>query len=211
MKLACAVPSNAIISVSGGLDSTVAFHYLHNKYGINRIFHFNHNYQPANAAMETAVRELAKDFGASIIVAQAKDALKTEAEFREARLAAAFPIGCEFRTLVTGHHLNDSVESHFLNVIRGKENHLPMPISTQFPNNNKIIHPFILIPKEKLQKYALTHGLDRYIVCDPSNDKTKGSRRNFIRNVIIPLFEKEQIGMAKIVKKKLLAHIQNAK
>jgi tRNA(Ile)-lysidine synthase len=211
MKLACPVPADAFVSVSGGIDSVVAFHYLHKKFGVKRIFHFNHNCQPINKDMEDAARALACDFGAAMLFDRAKTILKTEAGFRKARLAAIFDPFFHGHTLVTGHHLDDAVESHLLNVIRGKDGFLPMPIVSHFDNDHKIVHPFLLTPKADLQQYALTHGLEKYIVSDPTNEITKGSRRNFLRNIIIPLLEKENVGMRKIVKKKLLAHIANAK
>ena len=210
MKLICPVPADAWVSVSGGVDSVVAFHFLHTRHKVNGIFHFNHHCQDANLDMQNAVTQLSLDFPKSILmVGHAKTVLKSEAGYRKARLHSAFE-GFHSKTLVTGHHLNDAVESHFLNVIRGHDGWAPMPVRSCFPDNNKIIHPFLLIPKRKLFDYAEKHDLLKYVVRDPSNEENKGSRRNFLRNTIIPLLEKERIGMETIVKKKLIARYCNA-
>ena len=37
------IPSNTIVAVSSGVDSIVASFLLNRKFGIKKIFHFNHN------------------------------------------------------------------------------------------------------------------------------------------------------------------------
>jgi hypothetical protein len=43
----------------------------------------------------------------------------------------------------------------------------------------------------------------KYVVEDETNKVTKGSRRNFIRNEIMPLIKREKMGLDTIVKKKM--------
>jgi tRNA(Ile)-lysidine synthase TilS/MesJ len=41
----------------------------------------------------------------------------------------------------------------------------------------------------------------RFVEEDSTNLESKGSRRNMIRNEILPILERDKVGMAKIVKK----------
>jgi tRNA(Ile)-lysidine synthetase-like protein len=197
----CDIPSNAIVSVSGGIDSIVIAHYVKRFYNVNSLYHFNHKIQMINDEMERKVRQFAIDFKFNSWIKRASCELKSEAECREARLSAIFDDYKDI-TLITAHHLNDCQESLLMNVFRGHFDYMPIPITSEFKNNNRIIHPFLNITKKELYEYACKNDLLKYVVNDPTNEQIKGSRRNMIRNCIIPILEREKIGLDTVIKRK---------
>lgn len=198
-----------ICSYSAGVDSVAITHFMMNHYGIKNMFHYNHNYQEVNESMEASARLFSKDFNMNLIFGKCDKKLKSESEYRNARLNSIIN-KCDEFTLITGHHLNDAVESYLLNCFRGNPEYTPIPLETSFGVFKRKIHPFLLIPKVDMIKYVCKNNLEKYVVEDPSNKVSKGSRRNMIRNEILPILERDQIGIETIVKKRYKILIQKS-
>lgn len=205
MKLTIIPPKDSYVAISGGVDSIAAAYFLR-KYGIHKAYHFNHKMRSQNDMMERKVRAFCEKYEIDLIVKHGAG-LKTEAECRNARINTFFnTIG---GTMVTAHHLNDAVESHVMNFIRSHENFLPIPIVSEFMSG-KICHPFLLTDKSFFQRIAETNNLNEYIEEDETNKIIKGSRRNWIRNELLPLFDAQSIGLKKIVRKRYLNIIKSS-
>lgn len=199
MKLTIIPPKDSYVAISGGVDSIAAAYFLR-KYGIHKAYHFNHKMRSQNDMMERKVRAFCEKYEIDLIVKHGAG-LKTEAECRNARINTFFnTIG---GTMVTAHHLNDAAESYLLNGFRGHFEYLPIPITSSF-KTGQIIHPFLLQEKSKFEQIAVQNNLTEFIEVDETNEQIKGSRRNWIRNSVMPLLEQEQIGIKKIVKKRYL-------
>jgi len=127
--------------------------------------------------------------------------LKTENECRQARLDFYSRVA-KGGTIVTAHHLNDWVESYLLNCLRGHPNHQPISFQSDF-TDFKIIHPFLLTRKQDFKQYLERNGWMKYVVEDSSNSFVKGSRRNWIRNAIIPEMQTQRLSLEKFAKKKI--------
>lgn len=202
MKLTIVPPKDSYVAISGGVDSIAAAYFLR-KYGIQKAYHFNHKMRPQNDMMEQKVRAFCEKHGIKLIVKWGSN-LSTEAECRNARINTFFnTIG---GTLITAHHLDDAAESYLLNGFRGHFEYLPIPIYSSF-KTGQIIHPFLLQEKSKFQQIAKQHNLEEFVEEDETNEQIKGSRRNWIRNSIMPLLEQEQIGIKKIVKKRYMERV----
>ena len=198
------------VSVSGGVDSIVATHYL-NKYKRVKVFHFNHNLRPQNDKMEQAVRKFCEDFDFELTVEN-----KGEMDFhyesssvedccRQFRLQAIKDN--VHGPLVLAHHLDDAIESHFMNFLRGKEDYVPLPFKTELDKDTFLLRPFVLSTKQQFINYADDHGLWEYIVTDETN-KDLSIRRNWVRHKILPEIEKEYKGLTKVVRKKVLKFLE---
>jgi tRNA(Ile)-lysidine synthase len=193
-----------IVCVSGGCDSIALSHVLWRRYGVQRLYHFNHGTPQAND-MQMAVEAFASDFGLELIVQKANKKLKTEAEFREARLQFIR----EYESVwAMGHNLDEAVESYCMRFFTGNSEYMPIPLTTDLENGSKIIHPFLLNEKENIRKYIERKGLTKYVVEDISNHDPKSSRRSWVRNEFLPLLLEKQIGLKKIVRKKILEKIE---
>ncbi len=195
---------NIIVMCSGGVDSVAALHYFSKQntsnYRVNG-YHFNHKLRPQNEEMVRKVELLCDSLNVPLLKGVADRELKTEADCRRARLDNIK----QFRNsiAITGHHLNDCVESYLLNCFRGHANYLPIPFYTQLDQNKDVFisHPFLLVTKEKLKQYCIKQNLMQYVEEDETNASTEGSRRNLIRNKIVPILEQEHLGLEKVVKK----------
>jgi tRNA(Ile)-lysidine synthase TilS/MesJ len=204
---------------STGVDSIAASHYYHTKvensyrdlkYGSYAIMHFNHQQREQNDLMESKFR----NFGYDCDIPRCSPILlkthgyfgnntePTEDGLRQARLNY-IKNNHDHTIFITAHHLDDATESYILNVLRGKEGFQPIPFMTEV-GTNLIVHPFLFTKKKDFIDYVYKNeNLRSYIVEDETNRITKGSRRNFIRNEIIPLIDKEQMGLSTIVEKKM--------
>jgi tRNA(Ile)-lysidine synthetase-like protein len=199
---------NVDLLCSSGVDSiAAAHHFIHNFKKINvSLLHFNHNLRDQNQAMEESFKSFATSIGICYRIAPLKCSDNTEDACRKARLE--YLQQYVNTTFITAHHLDDCVESYLLNCIRGKEGFLPIPFHTELKNNNSINRPFLFSRKKDLIDYAKKHNLLQYVVEDETNSQVKGSRRNLLRNKIVPLLEEEKVGLATIVKKKMIERLK---
>ena len=202
------------VMCSMGVDSLAVSHFfekkIKDKYGSWGIMHFNHEQRQQNYLMEERYSNFGYNYG---IPRYSPVRLKsggyyasslepTEDNFREARLNYIKRSLHRNTIFITAHHLDDATESYMMNILRGKEGFLPIPFITEV-ETNLIVHPFLFTKKKDFIQYAEKNDLMKYVVEDETNKVTKGSRRNFIRNEIMPLIQREKIGLDTIVKKKM--------
>jgi len=209
--------SSIVILCSMGVDSVAATHFLNKTLKKNprllgfpdefdniRTWHFNHNLRPQNDLMQESYlkfNEKLEKIKYSFVY-KLKCASDTEDDFRKERLKIIKDNNNSNTMFITAHHLDDATESYMLNVLRGKEGFLPIPFITNV-GNSLIVHPFIFSKKSDFIQYAERNDILKFVVEDETNLITKGSRRNFIRNDILPLIKEQNMGLDTIVKKKM--------
>lgn len=88
-----------------------------------------------------------------------------------------------FDYVVTAHHLNDQIETFFINLSRGSGLNGLKGIN-EF--NNYLYRPLLSITKDQIRRYATVNKID--FREDVSNSSNK-YKRNLIRNKIAPLFK----------------------
>lgn len=201
--------SSVVVLCSSGVDSIAVSHFFIENFGMNynvSLLHFNHNLRKQNFEMVDSFINFANSVSVPYEVVQLSCKDATEDSCRKARLSHLE--NYRNTTFITAHHLDDCVESYFLNCLRGKEGFLPIPFRTELSNSNCIVRPFIFNRKKDFLSYAKGLNLLQYVVEDETNKKTKGSRRNLLRNEVLPIFERERMGLSKIVKKKMLDRLQ---
>jgi tRNA(Ile)-lysidine synthase len=206
------MPHRNIVNMlcSMGVDSVAAAHYcnsnLHKVSGSLYMRHFNHGVRDQNNQMQKSYIRYMRDPDIGFkgyAPADLKPFIKNFSEdgLRQARLEF-IKKNADYTIYITAHHLDDATESYMMNVLRGKENFLPIPFMTEV-GTNLIVHPFLFTRKQDFREYAEKNNLMKYVVEDETNRVTKGSRRNFIRNEIMPLLNREQMGVPTIVRKKM--------
>lgn len=188
------------IAVSMGVDSVAALFWLKSK-GYELVpLHFNHNLRAQNGTMHEKFFELCHKLGLEG-KSDVGRCLTTEADCRAARLNF-YNRAARDSSIITAHHLNDWIESYLLNCLRGHPNHHPFDLETNF-ENFKIVHPFLLTRKKDFREYLERNGWMHFVVEDASNSVVKGSRRNWIRNAIIPQMTSQKISLEKYAKRKI--------
>lgn len=199
------VPERALFAVSMGVDSFAGYHYLKRHCQLVPI-HFNHGLRPQN---DLAAKAFVECVGDESDVGQGSG-LKTENDCRNARLEFYRKMAQKhgIRTVITAHHMDDWIENYLLNCFRGQPDRKPFNLLSEFGLFN-IIHPFLLSCKASLIQYALRNELFHLTVHDETNYQIKGSRRNWIRNVIVPELTKQEISLRKHANNQIMKELNN--
>lgn len=194
-----------LLAVSGGADSVVMFHILHElKYKIG-IAHCNFNLRGEDSNQdEIFVKELAekynielysKSFNTKEYAKENKYSVEEAARilrydfFEEARKKK------EYDYILTAHHSDDNIETFFINLIAGTGIRGITGIKNK---NGKIIRPLSDISKGEIIEYCKKNNLDYRT--DKSNFENNFTR-NKIRNKIIPLIEEIKPSFNSIMKR----------
>lgn len=200
--------SPMLVGVSMSVDSVAAFLFFHNRRRNVIPVHYNHACREQNWEMQSQFRKLTERLNLPCITNEPDSiSAKTETECRTLRLefyrqqCAAH--NCS--TVVTAHHLDDYVESYLLNCFRGQPTYTPISLYTDF-GSFKIAHPFLVSEKTDFVEYLEHHdngSFQQYVVTDETNRVIKGSRRNWIRNVIVPEMELQRISLRKYCREQI--------
>ena len=179
-----------LVSVSGGLDSMVLCDLLLKSDLDFSIAHVNYK-----------LREKESDFDENFVKNYANQKqinfysishdLSTfnksiQAKAREIRYDFLYKLRDEnkYDYILTGHHLDDNIETIFLNLLRGKKNNSFLGIREK---HNCLLRPLINFTKDDIKKHALEYNLSWR---DDSTNKENKYERNKIRNLIIPVLNK---------------------
>lgn len=98
-------------------------------------------------------------------------------------------------TVATAHHLTDAIEGYLFSCLHGT-------LKVILPHRDNIVRPFLLNSKTDILAWAVKHDVP--FIEDKSNADTHFPRNN-IRHNILPLCLQVNPGLAKVVKKKVLA------
>lgn len=88
------------------------------------------------------------------------------------------------QTCALAHHLDDSIETAFYNLLRSKEYRLLNGIT---PQTGKFIRPILWAKKSEIYHYASKNNIP---FREDRTNKSNDYLRNYIRNEILPLVEK---------------------
>lgn len=190
------------VALSAGCDSVAVAHFLKTKYprrDLNCV-HYNHSLREQNETMSATVEKFCKDYKIPLIIHKREHNPNhdlSEAGLRTLRYESFKNLGA----VITGHHLDDAVESYLFNCFNGVPEYLPIPEITKYENLNfTIFRPFIISTKDDFKDYIRKHSLEEYIVEDETN-KDQKYRRNWLRHQIVPEIEK-YYNLRTIVKKR---------
>jgi tRNA(Ile)-lysidine synthase len=163
------IPSggDVIVLVSGGADSTCAWHVLGELGYIVSALHVNHGLRGAEADEDARFcREL---MGAKIVDGRGGT---TEAELREIRYSFAAD-----RLRATGHTASDQVETVLYRLVTSGR-----PTGIKPKREDGIVRPLLPVWRDETEGYCQAHGLEYRT--DSTNENTT---RGLIRERILPL------------------------
>lgn len=182
-----------LIAISGGADSIVLLDLLVKCNYKVVMAHCNFNLRGHESDEDEAfVKQLAKQYNVKLHVTsfntiEYADANKLSIEMaaRELRYHWFNQLieDCNYDKIATGHHLNDSIETLFLNLARGTGY---AGIKGIPGKNDNIIRPLLFATRENIEAYANKNDLSYRN--DSSNNSTK-FLRNLVRQNIIPAFK----------------------
>ena len=186
-----------VVGVSGGVDSVVLLRLFHEAGFAVTACHVNYGLRGAESDGDEAfVRALAEELGLPVRVRRVElpeegnrqEAARDEryAFFRETAEAE----GAE--TVAVAHHQNDQAETVLLNLFRGTGPHglAGMPASRPLAQDSPIqlIRPLLGWPRADIEALARERG---WAWREDASNASDTYRRNWLRNQVLPLIEKE--------------------
>jgi tRNA(Ile)-lysidine synthase len=215
------IPSKVAIAVSGGADSMAALSFSRNGGKRDLIaLHFNHGSEHAQDA-ESLVRAYCEVNGIPLVIGRiSRDKRKEESQeeywrnerygffssyadeghervgINKGELTKLF---CSITTIITAHHLGDSIENWVFTSLHGMGRLIPY-------KRDNYLRPFLFTNKEDLVSWCERKSVP-YIV-DPSNSDSR-YMRNYIRNELLPMAMVVNPGIAKTVGKLVMAEYEN--
>lgn len=189
-----AAASRWLLAFSGGLDSTVLLHLLHDYRRAHpeapplTAVHVNHNLQPGAAAWERHCERVCAALAVPLLLREvtvAADGRGIEAAAREARYEALAAVLEEGDVLFFAQHQDDQVETLLLRWLRGAGLRGLQGMPSLRPlGAGQLCRPLLAWPRAALEDYARQHRLQW--IDDPSNADT-GFDRNYLRHEVLPL------------------------
>ena len=222
--------SKIYIGLSGGKDSICLLHLIHSKVssskqdsawnGINiKAVHVNHNLQKSSKKFELLCKETCQNLGIELITINLtvnNESIKKfglEAAARKERLNAFKNLlKCKDDVLALGHHLDDQIETVFLQWMRGAgleglTGMLILDLKVFQDSVLKVWRPLLDTSRLEISKYVETHNLSW--IEDPTNSDLEYDR-NLIRHKVIPLLKLARTG-APTAMARSVQHLQSAR
>lgn len=101
------------------------------------------------------------------------------------------------QAIAVGHHREDNVETFFLNLLRGSGLH---GLRAMLPRRGPIVRPLLNVTRDDILDYLRSEQID-YIT--DSTNADNDFRRNRLRNVVLPLLEREFPGASDAISRSL--------
>lgn len=182
-----------LIAISGGVDSVVLTHLLHQLNFDISLAHCNFQLRGKESDKdEEFVKNLGKKLGINTYVTRFNtneyadsNKLSTQLAARELRYNWFDKLSKEysFEHLLTAHHADDNLETFLINLTRGTglEGLTGIP-----PINGNIVRPLLVFSREEILNYAKQNNIEWRE--DESNSETK-YLRNKIRHQVTPILK----------------------
>jgi tRNA(Ile)-lysidine synthase len=197
-----------LLTVSGGVDSVLMcelFHLAKINFGIAHC-NFQLRGDESNGD-EAYVRSLAKKYNVEFHTIKfntstfaKKNKLSTQIAARQLRYEWFEKLRTEhhYHFIATAHHQDDSIETFFINIVRGTG---ISGLHGILPKQGNIIRPMLFTNKEQILKYVKKQKLKYREDSSNASDKYV---RNKIRHQIIPLLKELNPGFEKTMENNIL-------
>jgi len=180
-----------LLAISGGVDSMVMAELFH-RAGLNfAIAHCNFNLRGSESNQDEAfVTSMAETYKVRFFVRQFKT--REYAGFNKMSVQmAARTLRYEwfdelvqaegFKAVATAHHLDDQIETFFINVLRGTG---IGGLHGILPNRTRIVHPMMFAFRRQIEEFA---GDEAISYREDSSNRSSKYVRNKIRHDLVPL------------------------
>ncbi|AXY26536.1 tRNA lysidine(34) synthetase TilS [Suicoccus acidiformans] len=191
-----------VVAVSGGVDSMVLLDALRQIYPASELVvaHFNHGWRAESAAEASGVEAYAHRYGLpfELGIWESGEQQRSEAAARKARYTFFADILTTYqaRNLITGHHLDDFVETFLLRIGRGSS--LKGLAGMQAHSRQKLVNktgetldvdilrPLHRLDKASLYNYAQVRSVPFF---EDESNQSDVYTRNRLRQTVLPALE----------------------
>jgi tRNA(Ile)-lysidine synthetase-like protein len=201
-----------ILAVSGGIDSLAICHFLKEKKFDFLPIHINHNFIKQDIDIAKGVEKFFKENSIPYYILDVKKNYESGSKedfCRKVRYESLLDFAQKSKIdyICTGHHLDDCVESYFLNFLKGCPEYVPIHFYCKYAEAT-IFRPFLLNKKVDFIEYMAYNNLTKFVIEDELNTDTS-LMRNWVRHDILPVIEKKYKGLHKVVFKKMKLHLED--
>ena len=192
-----------VVAVSGGIDSMFLLDFMHRSDVKMIVCYFNHGNLDTDDRDETFVVDYCSKLGVECVVGRGDGekilaASSVESECRDQRYAFMTKLVVDrgFDRIITGHHLDDNLETVLLRLLRGHDfDNLHMKI-----DNGVVYRPLLHVKKQELIKHCIRRNIP-WLEDRTNTDTTL--ERNWIRHDVIPMLCKRRNidGIAKSIQR----------
>lgn len=199
IKLACKVPREIEVALSGGPDSVAALAFLNA--GTRRVSAaFVHHGTETSDRSFKVVRDVCKQLGVPLRWTRLSPVNSKESGLEATWRNQRYEFLDQSRTpVITAHHLDDAVEWWVFSSLHGESKLIPR-------SRGVYLRPFLLTRKEKLIEYCEDLNLPYYI---DNTNLLEDRPRVLIRNRMMYDCLKINPGLHKTIKKKYLREIED--
>lgn len=189
IKLLFPLPKKLTIALSGGVDSVAITDFLSRKHNVFCAF-FHHGTENSERAF-TFVNNFCKERNLSLTIGYLKNEKNKKQSQEEFWRDERYKFLEQFETVITGHHLDDVVETYIWSSMHGTSKLIPTV-------RNNVLRPFLTTRKSEFVNWCERKSINW---CeDLSNNDTKYTR-NLIRHELLPVVLKVNPGIHSTVKK----------
>lgn len=185
-----------LLAISGGIDSMVLLE-LFQKTGIGiAVLHYNFQLRStesdedelfiANYCKSNGIDFFSKKMNTKKYASDKKLSIQSAARKLRYEWFYEQLTSLNYDYIATAHHLDDSLETFFINFSRGTGLSGLVGIPAL---NNKIIRPLLLFSREKIYEYAIENKISWR---EDSSNKTTKYLRNKLRHDVIPILKEVQ-------------------
>ena len=199
-----------LLAISGGVDSMVMLHRMLAIHGNKALAVAHCNFklrgkesEEDEAFVETTCQDLDIPFYCKRFHTteySSEKGLSIQEAARELRYHWFFELmkAHDFSALATAHHSGDSIETFFINLMRGTG---PKGLSgIQEDKERYVIRPLMDMDRAAILAYAQKHGITWR---EDRSNASKAYLRNAIRHDLIPLLEEMRPGFKKVMKRNM--------
>jgi tRNA(Ile)-lysidine synthase len=188
------LPENPMIALSGGVDSMVVADFISRTREVTCLF-FHHKTETSEKAHSFLV-DYCKSRDWYLIVKYLSEEKPKHESYEEFWRNQRYSWFDSFsRTVVTGHHLDDCVETYLWSTMHGTPKTIPY-------QRNNVVRPFLLTPKQAMYDWAKRHSIPWI---EDETNKDTSYMRNFVRHELLPKALHVNPGLQKVVARKVKA------
>ena len=190
IRVLCKLPQKITVALSGGVDSVAITDFLSRSREVECAF-FHHGTADSERAFEF-VEEFCKARSLTLHTQRLQESKPKDQSKEEFWRNQRYLFLDNLNTpVITGHNLNDCVETYLWSAMHG------LPKIIPFQRNN-VIRPFLTTPKDEFISWCTRHNVNW--IEDQSNTDVAYTR-NYIRHSLMPHALHVNPGLPKVVKK----------